>query len=450
MAQAHPHGGAHQISKQPNKLAGYNRSSYVVWELTLKCNLACKHCGSRAGRARPDELTTEEAKDVIAQLADLGFGEITISGGEPLLRDDWPELVQAINDHGMLCTVVSAGFDIPLEKAQLMKEVGVAAISISVDGLEQTHQQLRVRRGSWQACFDSMRNFREAGLPFGCNTQLNRLTAPELPRLYEHLKEAGVSAWQLQYTVPMGAAADYTNMMLQPAEIPDVFDVMARVVKRAQAEKVNVLPADCIGYYTPYDPILRAGTGTGSTWLGCQAGLHIIGIEADGAVKGCLSLPTRDYIGGNVRQQRLAEIVDNPALKLNFGCGTPEGTAHLWGFCAECEYAELCRAGCSNAAHVFFGRRGNNPYCYHRAATLAERGLRERLVLTQKAEVEPFGVGLFEIIEESLDAPWPEDDPNHFTPEKVTWPSGDAAWPKVALGDRTKISVTQYGAQTSR
>src|SRR5262245_28219769 len=63
--------------------------TYAVWELTLRCDLACRHCGSRAGRARPDELSTEEALDVVRQLAELGTREVTLIGGEAYLRDDW-------------------------------------------------------------------------------------------------------------------------------------------------------------------------------------------------------------------------------------------------------------------------------------------------------------------------------------------------------------------------
>src|SRR5581483_2591162 len=74
---------------------------YVVWELTLRCDLACDHCGSRAGKARPDELTTDEALDLVRQIAEMGAREVTIIGGEAYLRDDWHVIARAIVDAGM-------------------------------------------------------------------------------------------------------------------------------------------------------------------------------------------------------------------------------------------------------------------------------------------------------------------------------------------------------------
>jgi len=72
----------------------------AVWEVTLRCDLACRHCSSRAGRARPDELTTAEALDLVDQMADLGVLEVTLIGGEVYLRDDWTEIIRAIRRRG--------------------------------------------------------------------------------------------------------------------------------------------------------------------------------------------------------------------------------------------------------------------------------------------------------------------------------------------------------------
>jgi len=109
-------------------------------------------------------------------------------------------------------------------------------------------------------------------------------------------------------------------------------------------------------------------------------------------------------------------------LRFNEGAGSPTGEAHLWGRCGQCQYKTLCRGGCSWTAHVFFGRRGNNPYCHHRALTLAKEGLRERVVLETPAAGQPFDHGVFRSIEEPLDAPWPGDDALHFT--HADWPVG--------------------------
>src|SRR6187399_2285680 len=90
---------------------------HVVWELTLACDLGCKHCGSRAGKPRGDELTTDEALGVVRELADLGAREVSLIGGEAYLRDDWHLVAAAIHDAGMLATMVTGGRGFTPERA---------------------------------------------------------------------------------------------------------------------------------------------------------------------------------------------------------------------------------------------------------------------------------------------------------------------------------------------
>jgi len=161
--------------------------------------------------------------------------------------------------------------------------------------------------------------------------------------------------------------------------------------------------------------------GDGAIWEGCQAGMNTLGIEANGVIKGCPSLPTAAYTGGNIRETPLRKILSTAELTFNARQGTAAASEHLWGFCRTCQYAELCRGGCSWTAHVFFGQRGNNPYCHHRALVHQKQGLRERLTLATPASGEPFDHGKFAITMEPVDAPWPESDSLHFTKECIHW-----------------------------
>ncbi|MEH2319605.1 nif11-class peptide radical SAM maturase 3 [Nostoc sp.] len=411
----------------------YRRISYAVWEITLKCNLACQHCGSRAGHTRANELSTAEALDLVRQMAEVGITEVTIIGGEAFLRPDWLEIAQAITKAGMLCGMTTGGYGITLETAHRMKEAGISVVSVSVDGLEATHDRLRGRIGSWQWAFQTMSNLKQAGIPFGCNTQINRLCAPEFPRIYEHLRDAGILAWQIQLTVPMGNAADNSEILLQPYELLDVYPMIARVAQRAKREGVQVQPGNNIGYYGPYERMLRGGGDAWTFWQGCNAGLSSLGIEADGAIKGCPSLPTTAYTGGNIRDYSLRTIIEETEeLRFNLGADTPKGTSHLWGFCKTCEFAELCRGGCSWTAHVFFDKRGNNPYCHHRALTQEKRSIRERVYIERRADGNPFDNGEFALIEEPINTPWPENDPLHFTSDRIQWPEGWEEEPNLA------------------
>ena len=416
--------------KQPEAAKEVRRDAYAVWEVTLQCNLACKHCGSRAGGARKDELNTEEALDLIRQMADVGINEVTLIGGEAFLRADWLTLVSAIRDAGMTPTMATGGFGISRVTAEKMVEAGLAQVSVSVDGLEEVHDRQRGKQGSWHQCFESMRNFAAVGLPFAINSQINRYSAPEFPRLYETLRDAGMRGWQYTLTVPMGNATEFPEAIIQPFELLDVYPMLARVTNRALAEGMVVMPGNDIGFFGPYESLLRhSHHQIGTAWQGCCAGTAGLGIEANGNIKGCQSLPSSAYVGGNIRDSSLVEIMKRPELTLNMHGGTPKGIAHLWGHCQSCEWAELCRGGCMWTAHVFFDRPGNNPHCHSRALKLAKQGLRERVVMKRRAEGRSFDHGVFELIEEPLDAPWPKDDPLHFTADKVSWPEGWERWP---------------------
>ncbi|MBM7113916.1 radical SAM/SPASM domain-containing protein [[Archangium] primigenium] len=403
------------------------RTAYAVWELTLKCNLACGHCGSRAGDKRNDELSREEALDLVRQMAEVGIQEVTIEGGEAFLRPDWLDIARAITDHGMMCTMTTGGYGLSRETARRMKEAGIAHVSVSVDGLAATHDRIRGKANSFFFCMQTMGHFREVGLPFSANTQINRLSAPELPALYERLRDAGIRSWQIQLTTPMGNGSDNAWMLLQPAELPDLYRSLARIAVRARDEsRVALAPANDMGYFGPYDALLFGSVGT--VWAGCKAGLSVLGIHADGGIKGCPTLPS-EYVGGNIRQKPLTDILETRELTFNVSAGTPEGTAHMWGYCGGCKYAAACRGGCSQQAHVLFDRRGNNPYCHHRSLELAGRGVRERVVPHTASTGRPFDHGTFALVEEPVDAPWPEDDPHHFTYERVVWPTGWEAFP---------------------
>ena len=166
---------------------GEDRANYppvhVVWEITLACDLKCRHCGSRAGRRRPDELSTEECLDLVAQLARLGTREVTLIGGEAYLRRDWTEIVRAVRRHGMDCTMQTGGLNLNEERIRAAAEAGVKAIGVSVDGLEELHDRLRGVKGSYAAAFRALKLLREHGITTSVNTQLGAEVLPQLREL---------------------------------------------------------------------------------------------------------------------------------------------------------------------------------------------------------------------------------------------------------------------------
>lgn len=378
------------------------RPRYVVWEITLRCDLACKHCGSRAAKARPDELSTAEALDLVDQMAALGVDEVSLIGGEVYLREDWDEIAARVRHHGMICGIVTGGRGFTAEHARRAKAAGVNGVGVSIDGVEATHDALRGKKGSYRAALDTLALLKDVGIPRAVNTQVNALSKGDVGAVLDAVLPYGIYGWQMQFTVAMGRAADNPELLLQPWELVYVMPELARLKARCDQAKIRFAPGNNVGYFGPYEEVFR-GHYRMSHHEPCSAGVTTIGIEADGTIKGCPSLPTDDYAGGTVREHSLEEIW-NRAPALRFARGRTR--EDLWGYCATCYYADDCLAGCTWTSHVLFGKRGNNPYCHHRALELLEGGMRERVVLEQAAPGEPFDYGRFAIALE----PWPEEE----------------------------------------
>jgi radical SAM protein with 4Fe4S-binding SPASM domain len=373
---------------------------YCVWELTLACDLGCGHCGSRAGRRRADELSTEACLAVVHQLAEVGVKDVVLIGGEAYLREDWDRIAAEITRCGMACAMTTGARGLDPSRIDRAAAAGVRRISISLDGLRRTHDAQRGREGSWQAAVEAARVVARSAIELSVNTQINRASQPELPALADLLVELEARAWQIQLTVAMGRAADRPRLLLQPYELLELFPTLVWIKQtKLDPAGIRLFPANNIGYFGPYERHLRFLGTEGAHFTGCPAGQWALGIEADGTLKGCPSLPTAAYAGGNLRDTPLRELLQAPALR-----SLAERTvADLWGFCRTCDYAETCRGGCSWTAHSLLGRPGNDPYCIHRAIQLASRGRRERVVKVAAAEGRPFDHGRFELVEERIE-----------------------------------------------
>jgi len=373
---------------------------HVVWEITLACDLKCQHCGSRAGRRRPDELTTAECLDLVAQLARLGTREVTLIGGEAYLRRDWVEIVRAVRAHGMDCAMQTGALHLNEERIRQAAEAGIQAIGISVDGLEELHDRLRGVKGSFAAAFEALRLLRKHGVASSVNTQITSQVLPQLRELCDLFIEAGAKNWQVQLTVAMGRAADNPELLLQPFQLLEVMPLLAELFWTGVERGMRLQPGNNVGYFGPYESVWRGGGDDRVHWSSCNAGENTMGIEADGTIKGCPSLPTVGYAGGNVRDLTLEDIWRNtPELNFNLTRAGEE----LWGYCHGCYYADSCRGGCTWLSHSLFGRPGNNPYCHHRVLELNARGLRERVVPVAPAPGLSFDHGRFDLLLETVD-----------------------------------------------
>jgi len=345
---------------------------FCVWELTLACNLRCLHCGSYAGDRRPDELSYEECLSVADQLAALGCEKVTLGGGEPTMHPQWDELGKRLVDRGVRVNIISNGWHWTPQHVEKARAAGLTNVAFSLDGFEEAHDKVR-REGSYRRVVDAIDLSVAAGMPTSAITHINTFNYRGLRELRAFLAEHKVSSWQLQPGNPSGTMCEHHELVIKPEDLLWLVPLIAEMC--TESDKPIICAADNVGYYGKHEKALRDRGARIDFWIGCRAGCQVIGIESNGNIKGCLSLPSarhgRDlFLEGNLRDRSLAEIWTAPEA---FAYNRKFRVEQLAGFCAVCRYRDICRGGCSWTAYSHTSSRFDNPYCFYRQAILHKR-----------------------------------------------------------------------------
>ena len=343
----------------------YYRPRFVVWELTLRCNMRCAHCGSDAGSMRGNELTTDEALKLCDDLGALGCERLTLLGGEPLLREDWEQLAVRLAKAGVRCNVITNGWlTNTRDRVQRLKDAGLTTFGISVDGFRDKHDELRRRPGSFDRICAGFDHANQLGMSTAAITTVTKLCIDDLEEMYAFFVDKGVKLWQVQICTPQGRMQRDDPILPSDDDVKRIADF---VVEKKAEKKLRIDPADNLGYYGPWEldhGFRSTQWGRVGFWHGCLAGCQVAGVDANGDIKGCLSLPSvPEFIEGNIRETPLEEIWRD---KKSFAYNRAFTFDMLGGYCKECEYRGLCRAGCVSHAWCTTGSRGDNPTCLHR------------------------------------------------------------------------------------
>ena len=336
----------------------------VGWEFTVACNLRCRHCGSSAGLPRPGELSTEEALRICDQFPALLVREVDFTGGEPLLRSDWPIIASRVVELGIAANILTNGLHLDAALIAQMKEVGISGVGISLDGLEATHDSVRERKGSFASVMEGIALMREANLPFNVITTVNALNLPELPAMLDLLLASGVTTWRLQAIIPMGRVKDHGDLPIDIRGILQLGRFIQEQRTRLDKSQMQIICSDGLEYVVDGDPDEKP-------WRGCSAGIVSCGITSDGKVKGCLSMPD-ELMEGDLRQSDLWDIWFHP----NAFAYTRQFERHKLGpNCTNCEKGQDCKGGCSSSSYCATGRFNNDAYCFYKVDRAALSGV---------------------------------------------------------------------------
>ena len=335
-----------------------------IFEITRRCNLRCIHCENECGEVSRRELPTERIRCVARELVQLGCRHVDVTGGEPLLHPDWAGLCRDFAEVGLRTAVITNGTLLDDERLARALDAGIAAVGISLDGLQATHDSIRLRPGAglspWRATVAAI----ERALPkieTVVMTAVNRWNLAELPALRQHLVAMGVQRWQIQLVIPLGRALEIAQpFVIAPADLEELTAFL--VSARATGNTPRIDTSDTIGYFTERELGLRGSAESPSLWNGCQAGIRAVAITYDGRVRGCSFMPP-EFDAGDLHDESLTTIWNDAE---RFAYSTRFDARKLAGPCGHCRVGPLCRAGCTTMAYWTTGSIYSNPFCLRR------------------------------------------------------------------------------------
>ncbi|MBN1806178.1 MAG: radical SAM protein [Sedimentisphaerales bacterium] len=347
----------------------------LFWETTIECNLTCAHCRRlESDEAAFKDLTTDQAKNLIEQLARLGGAQpmmpvLVLSGGEPLCREELFELVAHAKAAGITPALATNGTLIDSKVAGQIKESGIVRIAVSLDGATaEVHNKLRRLEGSFERAIEGIKYLREKELAVQINITLTKYNAGQLEQVYELAKSLGAVAVHIFMLVPVGCGQVLAETdMLSPQQYEQKMIEICRLDSRSELQmKVTCGPhyeriIRQQGLYqqrkkTPHSrPAVPGSSGHGGPARGCLAGLGVLFVGHQGDVFPCGYLPVKC---GNILEQNLSDIWHG-----NKDLERMRNSSNLEGKCGICGYKEVC-GGCRGRAYAATGNyMAEEPFC---------------------------------------------------------------------------------------
>ena len=314
-----------------------HKLNYLFWECTLRCNLNCKHCGSDCHKdVQQKDMPMQDflsTLDKITPHVTPNKTIVVITGGEPLMRKDLEECGREIIKRGYPWGMVTNGLFLTRERLLSLLEAGLHAITISLDGFQESHNEMRRNKESFQCATHAIKMLSVVnGLAFDVVTCVTPKNISELPKLKEFLIEIGVKEWRLFTVFPIGRAAENQELQLTAAEFKSVFDFVEETKKEGRI----VLNYGCEGFLGRYESKVR------DSFFFCRAGVTVGSILNDGSISACPNL-RKNFIQGNIYQDDFMTVWNNKYQLHRDRSWAKKGE------CEDCKYFRYCEG---NGLHL--------------------------------------------------------------------------------------------------
>jgi len=307
----------------------------VLFEITYACNLRCKHCYASAGKPMKDELNIDEIKKLANELGQMRVFDVAIGGGEPLLREDLPEVIRAFIQSNVEPVLVTNGTLFNEEIAEELWKSGLRKVQFSLDGASpEIHDSIRGVKGSFEKTVKAIEIAKSIGYSVAIKTIAQKENLNQLQDVAKLAYELAIDVLTINRAVPYGRAKENLEETFLPYKIYE--------------ESIQKLRKSKISLKTDARPLVQ-GASAKNRFATCMAGTVAIHICPNGDVKPCSYFPD-SYVCGNIRERNLQDIwLNSEILKklrsIHFN--------KLWEPCKSCNV--MCNGGCRAAALSFFG-----------------------------------------------------------------------------------------------
>ncbi|MBW1650861.1 MAG: 12,18-didecarboxysiroheme deacetylase [Deltaproteobacteria bacterium] len=361
-------------AKLPSELLQFSadKKPVVVWNITRKCNLKCVHCYAHAkNQDFKNELSFEQGKTLIDDLADFKSPVILFSGGEPLLREDLPQLAEYAVKKGMRAVISTNGTLITEEKARILKDVGLSYVGISLDGMEKINDRFRGVKGAFKAALDGIKNCKKAGIKVGLRFTVTKHNADEIKSIFDLLEKENIPRVCFYHLVYSGRGTTLVNEDLTHDQTRDAVKLIMKLTKELHDKNMpkEVLTVDnhADGPFL-YMRLLKENPERAAKVLellkmneGNNSGRGIGCVSWDGEV-----YPDqfwRHYSFGNIKNRPFSEIwtdLSEPLMKK-----LKNKKKYVTGKCAQCKWLDICGGNFRVRAEAVTGDLwAPDPACY--------------------------------------------------------------------------------------
>lgn len=349
-----------------------HRRPVVVWNTTRSCNLKCIHCYSSSRNIRySNELTTDEGKILISDLASFGSPVLLFSGGEPIVREDLPELAEFAVDKGMRVVISTNGTLLTRKVAYNFRKIGVSYVGVSIDGMQKTHDSFRGVKGAFDMTMNGIRICRDEGIKVGMRVTMNRKNLADIPALFELIEKENIPRACFYHLVYSGRGSRLVNEDLSQNEKRLVLDLIVDktmdLFQRGKPKEILSVDNHADGPYV-YMRLLKDNPELAREAMSL---LMVNEGNSSGSGIGCVSWDGevhadqfwRDISFGNVRERPFSEIWMDTSNELMFKL--KEKKRYVKGRCAVCRWLDICGGNFRARAEAVTGDMwAPDPACY--------------------------------------------------------------------------------------